>query len=330
MIVTKTPYRISFFGGGTDYYAWYEEHGGEILSTSIDRYIYLTCRKIGPFHLDYRNRFVWKIMESTNSFNEIQNKAFKEALRLYDIPQGIEIHSQTDLPNCAGLGSSSSFCAGLIKALNEYKGKEISNYDLSRETIRFERETLGESGGIQDQIAVIHGGFNHIIINCDGSFTVTPVNFSDARKKELNSRLLLFFTGISRLSSDICKKQIENTKKKTEQLHQMQEMVGIAKNILTNDRADLNDFGKMLHETWQLKRSLTEAISNSEIDNIYETGIKNGAVGGKILGAGSGGFILFYAPSERHDAIKDALKGLMHVPFKFGQDGCRTILNEYK
>lgn len=325
MIITRTPYRISFFGGGTDYHTWYEEHGGDILSTSINHYNYISCRYFPPFHAEYRNRIAWNILEYPNKIEEIQHNAVRAALLHYGVDKGVEISNQCDLPARSGLGSSSSFCAGLIQSIYALKGEMITKYGLAKETINLERVILNENGGIQDQIATVYGGLNHIHINPNGSFSVNPVVMNEKRKTNFNDHLLLFFTGISRTSSDIAEKQVKTAKDKTLQLTRMQEMVSEACHILTSESEDLDNFGRMLHETWMLKRSLTDKISNSLIDDIYQTAIESGALGGKILGAGGGGFILFYADPEKHHDIKKALRNLMHVPFKFDDQGCQII-----
>ncbi len=325
MIITRTPYRISFFGGGTDYHTWYEVNGGDILSTSINHYNYISCRYLPPFHTEYRNRIAWKIMEYPQTVDQIQHNAIRAALKHYDVTRGVEISNQCDLPARSGLGSSSSFCAGLIAAIYALKGEPITKYGLAKETIKLEREILAENGGIQDQIAAVYGGLNHIHINNNGSFSVNPVVVSESRKTELNDNLMLFFTGVVRTSSEIAVKQEQSTKDKTAQLTRMQQMVGEAEKILTDKSEDLNDFGRMLHETWMLKRSLTDKISTSLIDKIYQTAMDNGALGGKILGAGGGGFILFYAKPEHQKAIKKALRNLIYVPFKFDDQGSQII-----
>lgn len=325
MIITRTPYRISFFGGGTDYYTWYEEHGGDVLSATINHYNYISCRYLPPFHAEYRNRIAWKILEYPEKVEEIQHNAIREALKYYGVTQGVEISNQCDLPARSGLGSSSCFCAGLIQAIYALKGEMITRYGLAKETIKLEREILKESGGIQDQIAAVYGGLNHIHINPNASFSVNPIVISEKRKADFNNHLMLFFTGVSRNSSDIAEKQVKSTKDKTAQLTRMQEMVDEACHILISENEDLDDFGRMLHETWMLKRSLTDKISNSLIDEIYQTGMDSGALGGKILGAGGGGFILFYAPPEKQNDIKNSLRNLIHVPFKFDDQGCQII-----
>lgn len=326
MIITRTPYRISFFGGGTDYHTWYEEHGGEVLSTTINHYNYISCRYMPPFHAEYRNRIAWKILEYPERLEDIEHNAIRGALLHYGVTQGVEISNQCDLPARSGLGSSSSFCAGLIKAIYALKGEMISKYGLAKETINLERNILNENVGVQDQIAAVYGGLNHIVINHNASFSVEPVIITENRRQDFNNHLLLFFTGVSRTSSDICKEQIETTKDKSAQLYQMQQMVREAVKVLSGENADLNDFGRMLHESWMLKRSLTDKISNSLIDEIYTAAMANGALGGKVLGAGGGGFMLFFAPPENHLQIKKALRNLIHVPFKFDDQGCQIIL----
>jgi len=325
MIITRTPYRISFFGGGTDYHTWYEQHGGDVLSTSINHYNYISCRYLPPFHAEYRNRIAWKIMEYPQNVDQIQHNAIRAALKYYNVTQGVEISNQCDLPARSGLGSSSSFCAGLIEAIYALKGEMITKYGLTKETIKLERETLAENGGIQDQIAAVYGGLNHIHINNNGSFSVNPVVMSETRKTQLNNNLMLFFTGVVRTSSEIAEKQVKSVKDKTAQLTRMQSMVGDAEKILTNPNADIDDFGRMLHETWMLKRSLTDKISTSLIDKIYQTAMDNGALGGKILGAGGGGFMLFYATPEHQEKIKKMLHNLIYVPFKFDDQGSQII-----
>lgn len=325
MIITRTPYRVSFFGGGTDYHTWYEQHGGDILSTSINHYNYISCRYLPPFHAEYKNRIAWNILEYPNSVDEIQHNAIRAALKHYGVTNGVEISNQCDLPARSGLGSSSSFCAGLIESIYALKGEMITKYGLAKETIKLEREILNEKGGIQDQIAAVYGGLNHIHINNNGSFSVNPVLISNERKAQLNDNLMLFFTGIVRTSSDIAAKQVKETKDRTAQLTRMQQMVGEAEKILTSPNEDLDNFGRMLHETWMLKRSLTDKISTSVIDELYQTAMKNGALGGKILGAGGGGFLLFYARPENQKAIKKSLRNLIYVPFKFDDQGSQIV-----
>lgn len=326
MIITRTPYRISFFGGGTDYHTWYQEHGGMVLSTTINHYNYISCRYLPPFHAGMKNRIVWRELETPESFQEIHHNAVRGALIHYKVPHGVEISNQCDLPARSGLGSSSSFCAGLIKGIKALQGEMISDYALAKETIYLERNVLHENVGVQDQIATVFGGLNLIRINYNGEFRVEPLIVSAERKYVFNNYLMLFFTGISRTASSICKKQIETTKNRSKQLSEMMGLVPEAAGILSSESANIEDFGKMLHETWMLKRSLTDQISNSLVDQIYDVALKSGAMGGKLLGAGGGGFMLFFAPPEKHAIIKEKLKDLMFVPFKFDDQGCQIIL----
>ena len=325
MIITRAPYRISFFGGGTDYCKWYEQHGGDVLSVSINHYNYISCRYLPPFHAEYKNRIAWRVLEYPDSINDIQHNAIREALKYYDVSKSVEISNQCDLPARSGLGSSSCFCAALIQSIYALKCEMVTKYGLAKETIKLEREILKEDGGIQDQIAAVYGGLNHIHINNNSSFSVNPILIDTDRKEQFNNNLMLFFTGISRNSFDIAKKQASSVDDKVRQLTRMQKMVFEASNILTSKSADLDDFGRLLHETWMLKRSLTDKISNSMIDEIYQLGIDKGALGGKILGAGGGGFILFYVTPEKQQLVKDALYNLIHVPFKFDDQGCQIL-----
>lgn len=325
MIITRTPYRISFFGGGTDFRPWFEKNGGDLLSTTINHYTYVSCRYMPPFNAEYRNRIAWRILEHTDSIEDIQHNAVREALRLHDIWQGVEISVQGDLISRSGLGSSSVFCAGLLRAIYALKGQMISKYALAMETIRLERDILKECGGIQDQIAVVYGGLNHIQINHNGSFFVNPVMLSPEKRDLLNGRLMLFFTGISRNSYQIESSKIRDIDKRQMQLEAMQAMVPAAMEILGGENDNLDDFGRLLHESWLLKKQLSDSVSTSTIDEIYQAGLKHGALGGKILGAGGGGFILFYVPDRHQGDVKRALRRLIHVPFKFDDQGSQTV-----
>jgi D-glycero-alpha-D-manno-heptose-7-phosphate kinase len=317
---------MSFFGGGTDIAQWYSEHGGEILSTSINHYNYITLRYLPPFHADHKNRISWSLLEYPEDFDGIQHNAIKAALKHYGVRNGVELSNLCDLPARSGLGTSSSFCAGLIKAIYALKGEMVSKYALAMETIKLEREILGECGGIQDQIAAVYGGLNRISINRNGSFSVEPVVISAERRAEFNDRLLLFFTGISRTSSDVQCATVKSAAQKTAELARMQAMVAEAAEILSNPARDLDDFGRMLDETWRLKRGLSDKISTSLVDESYAKAMKAGALGGKLLGAGGGGFMLFFAPKGKQESVKAALGDMMHVSFKIDDQGCQTIL----
>lgn len=323
MIISKTPFRISFFGGGTDYPVWYRENSGAVLVTAIDKYCYITCRYLPPF-FEHKHRIVYSKIENVKYLNEIQHPAVKSILEFCKIDKGIEIHHDGDLPARAGLGSSSSFTVGLLHSLYALKGYIISEGQLAKEAIYIEREVLKENVGSQDQVAVAYGGFNKIIFNKDDEFRVEPITVKKERIQQLQDHLMLIFTGFSRYASDIAKEQIKNTPNKKKELSIMQQMVDEAIDILNDDR-DILEFGKLLNEAWQIKKSLSDKISNSVVDEIYDRVLRGGALGGKLLGAGGGGFMLLFVPPERQQKIREALKGFLEVGFSFDNEGSRII-----
>ncbi len=324
MIISRTPFRISFFGGGTDYPDWYLQHGGAVVSTSFDKYSYLTCRELPPF-FDYNYRITYSQVENVKAIVDIQHPAVRACLQEEALSYGVEIHHSSDLPARSGLGSSSSFVVGLINILRHLQGQTLSAIELAEQAIYIEREVLQEAVGAQDQIAVACGGFNRIDFGAgDGDINVTPVNISDARKADLNDHLMLFFTGITRFASQLAQAQIQNFGAKEKELKTMQAMVDDAVKMLETE-SDLYDFGKMLHENWLYKKSLTDGISSTVIDDIYKRAQEAGAIGGKLLGAGGGGFILFFVAPEQQDKVKKALAPLVHVPFRFESEGTKII-----
>ncbi|HOL67319.1 MAG TPA: kinase [bacterium] len=323
MVISRTPYRISFFGGGTDYPVWFREHGGAVLSTTIDKYCYIFLRELPPF-FDHKYSIVWSRIEHVNSIEEIFHPSVRECLRFVGIKQGLAVHHEGDLPARAGIGSSSAFTVGLLNSLYAFQGKMVGRMELALAAIHVEQDLLRENVGCQDQISAAFGGLNVIEFQCNNEFVVKPVTIGSDRLEELQSRCLLFFTGLSRTASEIAAQQIKTASSKSRELTIMREMVTEATRILTGNEP-LKKFGQLLHESWKLKRSLTPLISNSRIDGIYEKGITAGAWGGKILGAGGGGFILFLAPPERHGRIRNALKELLEVPVKFEDSGSRII-----
>lgn len=325
MIITKTPYRISFFGGGTDLNHWFRDNGGCVLSTSIDKYCYITCRYLPKF-FEHKYRFVYSQIEDVKEIEDIKHPAIKGILQYLNINEGIELHHDGDLPARSGLGSSSSFTVGLLNTIYALWGKHISKFDLATKAIHIEQNVLKEHVGCQDQIAAAYGGFNRIDFFGENSFTVTPIIVTQRRIDELQDNLLLFFTGISRFASEIEKSKIENFDSKKTELRKMQEMVPASINILTDMDKSLDEFGFLLNEAWEYKKSLSSKVSNSDIDEIYKNAIGSGAIGGKLLGAGGGGFILFYAPKEKHEAIKQKLGHLIHVPFRFENAGSTVAL----
>jgi len=325
MIITKTPYRISFFGGGTDFPLWFNQYGGSVLSASIDKYCYISCRYLPKF-FDHNFRFVYSEIENVNHINEIKHPAIKGVLDWMKWEDGIEVHHDGDLPARSGLGSSSSFTVGLINALQALKGNYSSKLDLARNGIFVEQTIINEMVGSQDQVAVAYGGLNRIDFFNENAFSVSPIIIQKKRLHELQNHLLLFFTGFSRFASEIEKAKVENFASRHKELTLMKDMVPQAIEILTNVTRDLTSFGYMLHETWKYKKSLSSKVSTPEIDAIYTDALDAGAIGGKVLGAGGGGFILFYATPDKQDAIKEKLKHLIHVPFAFEFSGSSVAL----
>lgn len=323
MVITRTPFRVSFFGGGTDYPAWYLKNGGSVLATSIDKYCYLTTRYLPPF-FEHRYRIVYSKNETCGNIEEIQHPAVRAILNTMKFERGLEIHHDGDLPARSGMGSSSSFVVGLLHALHALRGQMISKQDLTHEAIRIEQEGLREIVGSQDQVLAAHGGFNLVRFQTTGEIVVQPVTVSPNRLQQLNDHLLLFYTGLARTSSEIAASYVSNLASKERQLHSYGEMVQEALAILSSDRS-LLDFGRLLDEAWKLKRSLGQGVSNNEIDNIYSTALQSGAVGGKLLGAGGGGFLLIFAAPENHSVLKAKLNNLLEIPFRFERSGSQVI-----
>ena len=324
MIITKTPHRISFFGGGTDYPGWYLENGGKVLGAAIDKYCYLIVRELPPF-FTHKHRIVYSSMENVNSLDEIKHPSVREVLKHLKYSKGISIHHDADIPARSGMGSSSAFTVGLLNAMYAMNEKIISKSDLGSLAIYIEQKVIKENVGSQDQIFAAHGGFNKIDFLRNGETIVSPVIMPNENIALFENRLMLFFTGLSRNASDIAEEQITNIKKNRKELHHMSALVDEAYNILTGPHPDFSAFGRMLNETWKLKKSLSTKITSSHIDQVYETALKNGAVGGKLLGAGGGGFMLFYAEPENQPKIKEALKDLLLIPFKFEHLGSQII-----
>ena len=325
MIITQTPFRMSFFGGGTDFNGFFNEHGGAVLSTTFDKYAYVTVRHLPPF-FDFNTHLTYSKDERVTDLSQIQHPAIRNALQWLGMDQ-IRMTYEADLPARTGLGTSSSFAVGMLSALYALKGEYANKRKLADDAIYLERELCKEAGGIQDQIAASFGGFNRINFSRDG-YTVNPVIISPERKRELNEHLMLFFTGFSRFSSDIQKSTEKSMKDKTQQLIEMYHLVDDAEKILTNKNKSLDEFGKLLDYTWKLKRGISSGISTGSIDEQYAKAIKAGALGGKLLGAGGGGFLLFYVPKEKQETVKKALEGQMYVPFKFENDGTKVIYYE--
>jgi D-glycero-alpha-D-manno-heptose-7-phosphate kinase len=323
MIISRTPFRISFFGGGTDYPAWYRDHGGAALAMSIDRYCYITCRFLPPF-FEHRTRVVWSKIELVTRKSEILHPTIRTALEFLKIEEGIEIHHEGDLPARSGLGSSSAAAVGILNALYALRGDMISKHRLALDAIHVEQVLLKENVGIQDQIQTAFGGLNRIDIASDGIFNVRPIVVDEARLRDFENHLLLFYTGISRQASDIAAAQIQAIPGRQRELHEMQRMVDQGADVLVG-RGDLDDFGKLLHETWLLKRSLTDKIAPAFVNDIYERAMKAGALGGKLLGAGGGGFMLFFVRPSDHNNVFSALSELLVVPVELDRAGSQII-----
>ena len=325
MIISRTPYRVSFFGGGTDYPAWYRDHGGAVLSAAIARYCYITCRWLPPFFA-HKSRIVYSIIEDIQRVEDIQHPAVREALLYLGIRDGIEIHHDGDLPKMTGLGTSSSFAVGLLHALHALRGEFRSKMQLAEEAIHVERDRCGDRVGSQDQVSAAFGGLNHVRFAPDDSIAVEPVPLPAERMAAFQDSLLLFFTGFSRYSSEVVAEQLQNVPNKNKELSEMAAMVDEGLRILA-DGGDLADFGRLLHESWLLKRSLSSRVSTPEIDAMYETARKAGAIGGKITGAGGGGFLLLYVEPDRQPAVRQALSHLLHVPFDLDHAGSQIIFS---
>lgn len=324
MIITRTPFRISFFGGGTDYPAWYQEHGGIVLATTIDKYCYISCRYLPPF-FEHNYRIVYSRIENCKSVDQIEHPAVRAVLKYMACDLGLEVHHDGDLPARSGLGSSSSFTVGLLNALMALNGNHISCEELASKAIHIEQDLIRENVGSQDQISAAYGGFNRIEFLRDGSFKVDPVILRKERLDEFQDHLMLFFTGFSRIASEVAKSKIDNIKSRTAELQLMKEMTREAISTLQGS-APIVEIGRMLDQNWKYKRSLSDKVSTSEIDQIYETAIKAGAIGGKLLGAGGGGFMVFFVQPENQKKVREALGRLIHVPFRFENSGSRVVL----
>lgn len=323
MIITKTPFRMSFFGGGTDMEEYFKENGGAVLSTTFDKYCYVNVRHL-PRFFDYSTELSYSKIERVTDINNIQHPAIRNAMKMLDMHE-IRLTYEADLPARSGLGTSSSFAVGMLNAFYALKGKYADKKKLADEAIYLERNLCQEAGGWQDQIAASFGGFNRINFNADG-YEVHPVIISPERKRQLNQNLLMFFTGFTRFSSDVQKaNSASGAEDKKARLKKMYELVDEAEEILTDKHRDLDDFGRLLDTTWRLKKGTGSAVSTRSIDELYEKGMQVGALGGKLLGAGGGGFLVFYVQPEKQEAVKIAMKDLMYIPFKFEDGGTQVI-----
>ncbi len=322
MIISRTPFRVSFFGGGTDYPQWFCDHKGAVLATTIDKYCYITCRYLPPF-FDHKSRIIYSKMEHVQNVNEIDHPAVREVLKFLKISEGIEIHHDGDLPARTGLGSSSSFTVGLLNGLYALKGIMPTKERLAKEAIYIEQEKCKENVGCQDQTLAAFGGISYIEFGGQELIRVQKVTMPVDRIQNLRAHMMLYFTGFSRMASEIAAHQIRNIPKKKSELTTMYKLTLEAIKILNG--TNILKFGKLLHESWKLKRSLSDKISTPYIDDLYQIACRNGAVGGKLLGAGGGGFVLLFAPVEKQPKIRAALKNLLEIPFKFEDLGTQII-----
>lgn len=322
MICTKTPFRMSFFGGGTDMREYFEEYGGAVLSTTFDKYCYVNVRHL-PRFFDYRCQITYSKIEKVSHIDQINHPMVRNAMKYLNM-HDLCISYDADLPARSGLGSSSSFAVGLLEAFHALKGQYASKEQLAKEAIFVEREMCMESGGWQDQIAAAYGGMNRITFTPQG-FEVTPVIIQEERKEKLNQNLMMFFTGFSRFASELEKEKVKTIHDKTAELKEMAQLVDAGEAVLTDRHGDLDEFGRLLHHAWQLKRGIGKGVSTSALDEIYQTAIQHGAIGGKLLGAGGGGFFIFYTPLEYQKAVRDALSNLTYVPFRFENSGTKIL-----
>lgn len=322
MIITRTPFRMSFFGGGTDVKGFFEKYRGAVISTTFDKYCYITVRHL-PRFFSYATEIVYAKTERVNSIEDIQHPVVRNAMKMLNMHE-LRISYDADLPARSGLGTSSSFAVGLLNALYCLEGKYVSKKELADRAIYLERVLCREAGGWQDQIAASFGGLNRIDFNEDG-YRVRPIIISKERKHQLNKNLFLYFTGFTRFSSEMQKLNQTGCKNQEEHLKAMLDLVDQAEDTLSNSDVDLDDFGRLLNETWELKKETGKAVTNENIDELYARGIKNGALGGKLLGAGGGGFLLFYVPGTNQSVFKKAMSDLLYVPFCFEDEGTRVI-----
>ena len=326
MIISRTPFRLSFFGGGTDYPAWYRKHGGAVLGTTIDKYCYLMCRYRPPFFED-KYCIIYSKTEYTKTIDDIAHPAVREVLRFLGCTRGLEIHHDGDLPARSGMGSSSAFTVGLLHAVYALMGRMPTKKKLATESIHLEQEVLKETVGSQDQALAAYGGLNHVTFLPNGEIAVRPMTIGQARVRELNDHLMLFYSGIKRTASSVAQSYVDDIDARRRQLRIMKDLVDEAVAVLTSTH-DITAFGDLLREAWEAKRSLSARVSNPEVDELFEAAMSAGAIGGKLAGAGGGGFLLLFVPPERQAAVRERLHRLIHVPFRFEFSGSQIIFHD--
>ncbi len=330
MIISRTPFRVSFFGGGTDYPVWFKSNqGGAVLSTTINKYCYISCRPLPPF-FQYKYLIRYRLREEVRGIDEIEHPSVKQSLKYMNINNGVEIVHTSDLPARSGIGSSSAFTVGLLNTLSALKGEMITKRQLASSAIHIEQNLIKEKVGSQDQVAAAFGGLNKIEFHPDNSFYVQPITIKQDKLNALQNHLMFFFSGQSRIAEEVAAEQIKNTDQKQKQLLRIREMVDEAVNLLNGGSDDINDFGKLLHDAWKLKRTLSKRVSPRWIDQLYELAMKNGATGGKLCGAGGGGFLLLFVPPDRQENLIKKMDKALHVPFSFEKLGSQIILYETK
>ncbi len=325
MIISRTPHRISFFGGGTDYPAYSLKHGGKVLGVAIDKYCYLSLRKLPPY-FDFKHRIVYSKIENVKTIGEIIHPSVRETLKYLEIDFGVSVHHDGDIPARSGMGSSSAFTVGFLNSVYALKGKMTSKDELTREAIYIEQDLIKESVGSQDQAFASYGGFNVIEFLQNGEILVRPIIITPERLKAFEDSLMLFFTGLSRTASEIASDKIKNIPNNKHNLSQMKELVEEAYKTITSPNRNLNEFGTLMNETWELKKKLSNKITKPEIEEMYETAIRNGAIGGKLCGAGGGGFMVLYVEPQNQPKVKEALKDYLYVPFNFDFNGSKIIV----
>jgi len=327
MIISRTPHRISFFGGGTDYPEYYLQYGGKALGVAINKYSYLNIRQLPPF-FEYKHRVVYSKQENVNTLDEIMHPSVRETLRHLNISYGLSIHHDGDIPARSGMGSSSAFTVGLLHSLNAMNGKLTSKMELTKESIYIEQQLIKENVGSQDQAFAAYGGLNRIEFLQNGEISVNPIIMRPERLIGFQDNIMLFFSGLSRIASEVLEEQVKNTAINIPNLNKMKDLVDEAYEVLVNPSRNLKEFGELLNYTWQLKKTLSSKVTNENIEDMYDKAIKAGAIGGKVLGAGGGGFMAFYVEKQNQPKVIEALKGYLHIPFKFDYDGSKIVVYE--